>query len=177
LAFKHILYFSFSIGICFGGRNSEAPAIANTCPLAVTLFFNSFALLICKVATGGQGRVKVKNYLAVYNLQLFSCWSCSRFVFAMLLQVLLRTRATANKRFAAMLAGRWFNRPQFALGFGFGGTLIFQLCNLTSVFNNNFGCGSRRDEFQNPAQQQAANVGCNTIDLKNYLTLLFYDTC
>ena len=30
-AFKHILHFSFSIGICFGGRNSEAPAIANTC--------------------------------------------------------------------------------------------------------------------------------------------------
>jgi hypothetical protein len=47
-----------------------------------------------------------------------------------------------------MLAGRWFNRLQFALGFGFGGTLIFQLCNLTSIFKNNFGCGSRRDEFQ-----------------------------
>ena len=30
-AFEHILYISFSIGICFGGGYSEAPAIANTC--------------------------------------------------------------------------------------------------------------------------------------------------
>ena len=33
LAFEYILYISFSIGICFGRRNSEAPAIANTCSL------------------------------------------------------------------------------------------------------------------------------------------------
>ena len=30
LNIEHILNFSFLIGICFGGRNSEAPAIANT---------------------------------------------------------------------------------------------------------------------------------------------------
>lgn len=37
LAVKHILYISFSIGICLGGRNSKAPTIANTCSLQATV--------------------------------------------------------------------------------------------------------------------------------------------